>query len=81
MFDTMKKLTLAATVSVFAVAAANADTMPPVSEIDVTASYEAAQDSNAAALFPGIADDIKVAIAERIPQSNNAAAPEKMREG
>lgn len=76
MFTKMKELTLAATVSAIALAGATtASTMPDVSEIDVTASYDAAQDTNAADLFPEITNDIKLAIAERVPQSNDAADP------
>ena len=70
MFNTMKKLTLAATVSVIAVAGATAATMPEVSTIEVTASYDAAQDTNAEALFPEISSDIELAIAELVPQSD-----------
>ena len=75
MFNTIKKLTLAATVSVIAVAGATAATMPEVSTIEVTASYDAAQDTNAEALFPEISSDIELAIAELVPQSDDAADP------
>ncbi|MGC1506190.1 MAG: hypothetical protein WA782_18880 [Sulfitobacter sp.] len=46
-----------------------------VSEIRVTTSYDAAQDSNAAEYFPEIATDVQVAIAKLIPSSDNAADP------
>lgn len=76
MFDTMKKLTLAAGVSMIALTGATiAKEMPLVSEIDVSASYDAAQGTNAAELFPGITDDVKSAIAERVPQSSDGADP------
>ncbi|KHA52220.1 hypothetical protein [Sulfitobacter geojensis] len=76
MFVTMKKLTLATTVSVMALTgAALAADMDGVSEIRVSTSYDAAQDSNAAEHFPEIATDVQVAIAKLIPSSNNAADP------
>ncbi|MDF3413635.1 hypothetical protein HKX62_04150 [Sulfitobacter sp. M74] len=72
----MKKLTLATTVSVMALAGtAMAGDMDGVSEIRVSTSYDAAQDSNAAAYFPEIATDVQVAIAKLIPSSDNAADP------
>ena len=76
MLNTMKKITLATAVSVMALSAPlTAREMPLASEIDVSASYEAAQDTNAQELFPGITDDIRVAIADLVPQSNDGADP------
>ncbi len=76
MFDTMKKLALATSVSVLALAGAvSAQDAVKVSKIDVAASYSAAQDSNAADVFPEIATDIQAAIAERVPTSSDAADP------
>jgi hypothetical protein len=76
MFDMIKKLTLAASASAlaFAAAAATPD-MPRASDIDVTASYDAAEGSNAEALFPGIGEDVRLAIAELVPQSGDGADP------
>lgn len=76
MFVMMKKLTLATTVSVMALTgAALAADVDGVSEIRVSTSYDAAQDSNAAEYFPEIATDVQVAIAKLIPSSDNAADP------
>lgn len=76
MFVMMKKLTLATTVSVMALTGgAIAGEIDGVSEIRVTTSYDAAQDSNAAEYFPEIATDVQVAIAKLIPSSDNAADP------
>ncbi|MFD2739385.1 hypothetical protein ACFSUD_07395 [Sulfitobacter aestuarii] len=76
MFDTAKKLTLAAGVSLLALSStAIAQEEVRISDIDVEASYSAAPDSNAAEAFPQIADDIRAAIAERVPTSSDAADP------
>ncbi|MCX7559936.1 hypothetical protein OS190_10185 [Sulfitobacter sp. F26204] len=77
MLTMMKKLTLATSVSLIALtgAAMAAEATDGASEITVSASYDSAQDSNAAELFPGITDDIKLAIAKLVPSSDNAADP------
>ncbi|MEW9920732.1 hypothetical protein AB2B41_14045 [Marimonas sp. MJW-29] len=76
MFKTMKKLTLATTVSLIALSGAvGAKEMPLVSEIDVSASYDAAQDTNAQEMFPEITSDIALAIADLVPQSDDGADP------
>ncbi len=76
MFNTMKNLTLSTTLTTLALAGAVAATeLPPISDIDVSASYDAAEDTNAQELFPEIADDVRLAIAALIPQSDNAADP------
>ena len=75
-FSTMKKLTLATTVSLMALSGAvAAKEMPLVSEIDVSASYNAAQDTNAQEMFPEITSDIALAIADLVPQSDDGADP------
>ncbi len=76
MFDSVKKLTLAAGVSLIALtAAASAQEALKISKIDVEASYSAAQDSNAASFYPDIAIDLRTAIAERVPTSDDAGDP------
>lgn len=76
MFTTMKKLTLAATLgTVIFTGFATAKQTPGISMIDVSASYAAAEDTNAQELFPGITDDIKLAIAELVSHSDDAADP------
>ena len=76
MFKTAKAITLATAVSVMALSAPlMAREMPLVSEIDVSASFDAAQDSNAQQLFPEITDDIRLAIADLVPQSDDGADP------
>jgi hypothetical protein len=52
-----------------------AQEMPRVSDIMVTASYNAAEDSNAAEMFPEITADVKQAVAERVPLSDDGADP------
>jgi hypothetical protein len=76
MFDTVKKLSLAATVSLVALTGtAYAQEALRVSTVDVMASNAAATDSNAMEYFPQIADDVRAAIAERVPASNDASDP------
>ncbi len=76
MFAAMKNLTLATAVSVLALATASTGAeLQAVSEINVSASYDAAEDTNAQALFPDITEDIKMAITELVPLSDNAADP------
>lgn len=76
MFDHTKKLLLAGGVSLIALTgAAHAEDMPSVSEIDVSTSYEAAEDTNAQAVFPEISDDLRAEIAKRIPTSSDAGDP------
>ncbi|OAN71393.1 hypothetical protein A8B82_03580 [Sulfitobacter sp. EhC04] len=74
MFKHMKKLGLAAGVSLFALSSyAGAADLPPISAIDVGTTYAAATDTNAAEKFPEIATDLQAAIAERVPTSSDAA--------
>ncbi len=76
MFDITKKVTLAAAVSLMALSTASFAAEPPtLSEINVSASYNAAEDSNAAELFPSITDDVQAAIAKLVPMSDSAADP------
>lgn len=75
MFNNMKKLGLAAGVSLIALTGYAAADMPRISEIDVGATYAAATDTNAAETFPEIATDIQAAIAERVPTSSDGADP------
>lgn len=76
MFTNLKKTVLATAVSAVALSsAAFATEGPAISEIRVDASYSAAEDTNAAEFFPGIAGDIQTAIAERITTSDDAADP------
>lgn len=76
MFATTKSFALAATLSIAALStAATAEEMTKVSQINVTASYEAAEDTNAQALYPEITKDIQLAIAELVPVSDNGADP------
>ncbi|NNE54256.1 MAG: hypothetical protein HKN30_17855 [Sulfitobacter sp.] len=76
MFAQTKNLALAATVSLIALASAGvAKEVPEISEINVSASYDAAQDTNASELFPEITSDIQLALARLIPLSDNAADP------
>ncbi len=76
MFNTLRNLTIATamTTAIFAIPA-NAADLQDVSEITVKASYDAAEGSNAQALYPEIASDIQLAIADMVPLSNNAADP------
>ncbi len=46
-----------------------------LSSIDVEASYAAAADSNAEALYPQITEDLRRAIAQRVSTSDDAADP------
>lgn len=74
MFNNMRKLGLAAGVSLIALTGyASAAELPPISEIDVGTTYAAATDTNAAEKFPEIATDLQTAIAERVPTSDDAA--------
>ncbi|WP_120505029.1 hypothetical protein [Sulfitobacter mediterraneus] len=75
MFTTIKSFTFAASVSLLALTSATAAELPKVSEISVDASYDAAQDSNAAALYPELQTDINKAVAEMVPISDDAADP------
>ncbi|KIN60901.1 hypothetical protein Z945_1884 [Sulfitobacter noctilucae] len=76
MFNTTKKITLAAAVSLLALSTASFAAEPPtLSEIDVSASYNAAEDTNAAELFPEIAEDVQIAIAKLVPMSDSAGDP------
>lgn len=76
MFTQTKNLTLAAAVSMLALtSAAFAKDVPEISEINVSASYDAAQDTNAAEMFPDITSDIQLALAKLVPLSDNAADP------
>ena len=75
MFTTIKSFTFAASVSLLALTSATAAELPKVSEISVDASYDAAQDSNAAALYPELQTDINKAVAEMVPTSDDAADP------
>lgn len=74
MFNNLKKLSLAAGVSLLALTSyANAADLPPISSIDVGTTYAAATDANAAEKFPDITTDLQEAIAERVPTSSDAA--------
>lgn len=75
MFTTFKRLTLAAGVSLLALSAAQAAELPAVSEITVAAKYDAAQDTNAAEMYPDLQSDIQKAVAELIPTSTDSADP------
>lgn len=76
MLSTLKKLTLATAMGTVLLATPmSAQELQDVSEINVTASYEAAEDTNAQALFPEITSDLQLAIAKLVPQSDNAADP------
>lgn len=76
MLNTLKKMTIATVMSTtFFATPLYAEELQDVSEIKVLTSYASAEDSNAQALFPEITDDIKLAIAELVPLSNNAADP------
>lgn len=76
MFYVIKKLTLATTLSAIAfTSAAYADTARKVSEIRVSASYDAAEGSNAQELLPEIATDVQLAVAKLVPTSDDAGYP------
>ena len=76
MFNMTKKITLAAAVSMLALTSmTSAKEVPEISEIDVSASYDAAQDTNARDMFPEITSDIQLALASLVPLSDNAADP------
>lgn len=76
MFTKIKTVTFAATVSLLALTSAPfAKDVPEISEINVSASFDAAQDTNAAALFPEITNDIELALSKLVPLSDNAADP------
>ncbi|MFT6674096.1 MAG: hypothetical protein ACJAVM_000267 [Sulfitobacter sp.] len=76
MFTTMKNITFAAGVSILALASAStAAELPKVSQINVETTYEAAQDTNAQALYPELQTDIQKAVAEMVPTSDDAADP------
>lgn len=67
MFNVIKKAALVATVSTLALgSAAYALDTPPVSEVKVEVSAEAAQDSNAARVYDTITTDLAQAISERV---------------
>ncbi|MCV3270985.1 hypothetical protein [Roseobacter sinensis] len=69
MFDFVKKTTIAATVSLAALAASGA--IAGVNDIDVQAKIEAPQGSNALDLYPTIAEDLERALIERIDALSN----------
>lgn len=67
MLNVIKKTALAATVSTFALASvAAAVETPPVAEVKVEVSAEAAQDSNAARVYDTITTDLAQAISEQV---------------
>tara|TARA_R110002020_G_scaffold341163_1_gene555810 strand:- start:59 stop:589 length:531 start_codon:yes stop_codon:yes gene_type:complete len=75
MISTFRTATLAVGVSFLALTGAvqaQEETLQ-VGTIDVDASYGAAQDSNAAEYYPEISNDLKAAIAERVPTSDDAS--------
>jgi hypothetical protein len=76
MFSNTKNLVMTTAIGVALVATtASAMDLQDVSEINVTASYSAAEGTNAQALFPEIATDIQLAIAKLVPVSTNANDP------
>ena len=67
MFNVMKKAALVATVSSLTLGtAAYAMQTPPVAEVKVEVSVEAAQDTNAARVYDTITTDLAQAITERV---------------
>ena len=77
MFCSVKSIALAASVSVAALATAAyaQDGSPSYSEIEVTASFSEVDDSNAMEIFPDIENDLRAAISEKLPRSDDAADP------
>ncbi|KIN65209.1 hypothetical protein Z946_4109 [Sulfitobacter noctilucicola] len=76
MSNMFKNFTLAASVSLIALTGtAYAAEMDPASDISVDASYNAAEDTNAMEMFPGITQDVEVAIAKLIPMSDSPNDP------
>ncbi|MGB3243396.1 MAG: hypothetical protein WBB25_02605 [Sulfitobacter sp.] len=76
MLTMIKNTALAASVSLIALSSASAQEEVRVSKIDVEASMSAAQDGNAMDYYPEIVSDIRTAISERVPTSDDAADPE-----
>tara|TARA_R110002049_G_scaffold10127_1_gene50094 strand:- start:50091 stop:50618 length:528 start_codon:yes stop_codon:yes gene_type:complete len=77
MFTQVKKIALAASVSMIALSgAAIADTDIKISNVNVEASMSAATDSNAMEFYPEIATDIQTAVASMVPLSDDGADPE-----
>lgn len=76
MFSKFKSTAAAAiALTCASIPAVHASEVPAISDINVEASYSAAVNSNAEAVFPEITDDIRLAIAERIQLSDDAADP------
>lgn len=75
MFNFMKKTTVAATVSLAALATPGAIAGQGVSDIDVQTKIEAPQGSNALDFYPTIADDLEREILERVATVNDPAGP------
>lgn len=71
MFNTVKTLGLAASVSVMALTGAAFAQMSKVSEITVETTYGAAEDANAAMFFPEIAADVAAAISAGVMTSDD----------
>ncbi|WP_370401538.1 hypothetical protein [Sulfitobacter sp. JB4-11] len=75
MFDMIKKSALVATVGTLAFSsAAIAIETPPVSEVTVEVSAEAAQDDNAARVYDTITVDLAKAISERVTRGTGGDA-------
>ncbi|MBW4708760.1 hypothetical protein KX928_13305 [Roseobacter sp. YSTF-M11] len=75
MFNHVKKIALAATVSLTAIAASGVSAGEVVTDIDVQATIDAPQGSNALQLYPTIADDLSREILERVDTGNDPAGP------
>ena len=76
MFNHVKKIALAASVSMIALSSATyAAEEAKVSNIDVTATMSSSDDGNGMTFYPDIATDIKAAVATRVPSSTDATDP------
>ncbi len=76
MFNSVKSIALATTVSLAALTtAAHADEPVAFSVINVEASMSAAENSNAMDVFPDIVTDLQTAIASRVETSDDGSDP------
>ena len=75
MFKIAQTTALAATVSMFALTTAEAAEQPPIGQIEVSAEFDAAQDSNALQYYPEVVSDLTREIAARVETSNDNGDP------
>ena len=75
MFTAMKNFGVVSAVSLLGMTSIAYAEVPRISDISVETSYSAAQDTNAAQAFPQITEDLRTAIAARVPMSDDGGDP------